>query len=623
MEIQTLPLLPSDWVQWSWESSNGTATSLQKQTAYDALENKRLCELFLRFVWNDLVTLLSNTLEYAGITWDSTYGDVSSCHMSINQEGYVELTARAFNAMVLNINQLNIFRWTWERTNNLPGFLGRTYVKGFADCGGSSDLVYGWYIIELAERLNHLITILKNEADFSEFEPAVQGVSEIHSSVAVPRAGVLDFAKGINAEYLAAVVAVPIIEQSSQVKGFSYHNGIIVPRKTRLMTALEKGNSQVSATTAKLKAEAMQSAAKASTISGSILTGMVFIGYLRHDVPSVTQTKAILEASNICIIDTLKQAQSEVLAKIVASSVWLMGTQVHGDSYASSDLIMLEGLQLGTMCYADSYSKPEISVMDKVLMTGAKAAKSMQNSTLQYFVPRYIKKDIYAVTIPKAYVNIVTPFPVMTDSVVNSFTESKCDIGPVVLFEWTGKETSLTDAIVRAVQMLKMEAVAGGESIANGTELIYCDGVRLDVQSEAKSMSQGTIQKGIPKIAEAAEKAQTTELGDLVALPKRSIKSVAFSCEIGDAEVVAAGAKFVSSACAAGTTTDCVLELEYNSHSAWKDPVQNGGDVYIRNVYPQWQEGSNVHVDSSGEFYEPVQTDGNVYIRSNESMKGW
>lgn len=621
--IETLPLLPSDWGQWSWESSNGTATISQTQAAYDALENKRLCRFFLRLVWNDLVTLLSDTLEYAGITWDSTYGDVSSCLMSITQEGYVELTARAFNAMVLNINQLDIFRWTWERTNNLPGFLGRTYVKGFADCGENSDLVYGWYIIELAERLNRLIAILKNEADFSEFEPNLQALTNTNSSVAVPRAGALDFVKGINAEYLAKVVAVPVIEQSSQVKGFSFHNGIIIPRKSHLMAALAKGKSQVSATTAKLKAEAMQSAAKASTISGSILTGMVFIGYLRHDVPSVTQTKAILEASNICIIDTLERVQSEVLTKLVASSVWLMGTQVHGDSYVSPDLITLEGLQLGTMCHADSYSKPEISVMDKILMTGAKAAKSMQHSTLQYFVPRYIKKDVYAVSIPKAYANIVTPFPVMADAMMNSYTKSKSDVCPIVLFEWTGNGTSLTDAIVRAVQMLKMEAFADGESVANGTELIYCDGVRLDAQSEAKSVSQGTIQKGIPKIAEAAETAQTTESSDLVALPKRILKSGDFSCEISDAAVVAAGAKFVNAACAAGTTTSCVLELEYNSHSAWKDPVQNGEDVYIRNAYPQWQEGSNVHVDSSGEFYEPVQTDGNVYIRSNESMKGW
>ena len=53
----------------------------------------------------------------------------------------------------------------------------------------------------------------------------------------------------------------------------------------------------------------------------------------------------------------------------------------------------------------------------------------------------------------------------------------------------------------------------------------------------------------------------------------------------------------------------------------WYDPVQNGTDVYIRSAYPQWQEGSEVHLDSGGVFYEAEQTGSDVYIRSVDSMK--
>lgn len=53
----------------------------------------------------------------------------------------------------------------------------------------------------------------------------------------------------------------------------------------------------------------------------------------------------------------------------------------------------------------------------------------------------------------------------------------------------------------------------------------------------------------------------------------------------------------------------------------WYEPAQVGTNLYIRNAYPQWQEGSNVHLDG-GIYYEPEQMGTNVYIRSAENLKG-
>lgn len=619
--IERLPLLPPTWSEWNWDESNGTATKMQTNAARYAVERQGLCRDFSRYVWNDIVHLLDLTLKNAGFEWDSKYGTASDCLIA---EMYGELTAKAFNAVVCNTNKLGIFRWNWERTNNLPGFLGRTYMKGYAECGKSADLLYGWYITELTQKLNHLIEVLKNTAAFSEFEPVVKGTAEICSSVAVPGAGAMDFAKEIDAEYLAAVAVAGVLAQYAQEKSLSKYRGMMNAARAKIMKATGKGMTFACASQEKIKAEAMKAAGKGSTISGSILSDMAFVGRMNYMQNIAANIDAKIEISNLSDVIAVHRGKSEDFAKLVSSKVWLMGTQVHGDSYEMTNLMKLVGTKMNAASVVNSNSWMEISLMDKVLMSGCEVEKSSQRSILHYVVPFYMKKDIYAVTIPKANANTVVSFPIQSDCRVDSYSESRNDICKSNPVEWAGKSETLENAIVRAMRVLKMTAAAGSVSAENGSKIIFCDAVRLDTYEKVKSKSQGMIQKGIPKIVDVVEKAQTADLSDLVSLHRRVCRTNETIYGICESEVQKkqAGALDVL-ACTEGTKTKCVLELECNEQGIWKDPIQNGNALYIRSVFPQWQEGGNVHIDSGGEFYEPIQTGGNVYIRSNESLKGW
>ena len=64
------------------------------------------------------------------------------------------------------------------------------------------------------------------------------------------------------------------------------------------------------------------------------------------------------------------------------------------------------------------------------------------------------------------------------------------------------------------------------------------------------------------------------------------------------------------------------LDVIHNEKDTWWDPVQSGSNLYIRSAYPQWQENTNVHLDSGGVWYDPVQNGTDLYIRMNDNTKG-
>lgn len=156
--IKTLPLISSDYELFDWQTDEDT------KKAYDALINKGQTGEFCYVVWNDIINKLSGAMDEAGLAWDAQYGGVNETKMS-----YFDIfTAKRFNAVTYNIEKLINNKWKWDVVPDVTGFLGRARVKGYTEAGNNADVVYGWYLIELARVVNLFIDILKNEADFAE-----------------------------------------------------------------------------------------------------------------------------------------------------------------------------------------------------------------------------------------------------------------------------------------------------------------------------------------------------------------------------------------------------------------------------------------------------------------------
>lgn len=159
--------LDREYPLFDWEASNGAATAEQTRTAFWALGNKGECARFSYLVWNDMVDALRALQEALGVRWDSTYATLSGTRMG---NGDSALTAARFNAFRRNIDILWRPGWPWalgERPGWLAqppaSFLGREDVYGAAQAGEDADVVYGWYLLELARKLNILIQLLRGD----------------------------------------------------------------------------------------------------------------------------------------------------------------------------------------------------------------------------------------------------------------------------------------------------------------------------------------------------------------------------------------------------------------------------------------------------------------------------
>ena len=91
--------------RWSWTRSNGSATNLQTQRAYDVLMGDITADNFAHEVWNDLVDKVAEMRSAKGSTWDragGTYPSASGCKMYAGDR----LTADAYNGVRYNIGSV-------------------------------------------------------------------------------------------------------------------------------------------------------------------------------------------------------------------------------------------------------------------------------------------------------------------------------------------------------------------------------------------------------------------------------------------------------------------------------------------------------------------------------------
>lgn len=158
--------LPTDFKNWSWNESNGSASKEQTHKAYKAVLNKSAVMNFSYLVWNDMVDLLHQAVTQSNFSWDETFGSYENTRMKNSKS---ILTAKMFNAVRKNIS---IFYndWSWAIDKNADGYIGRLDFYGYSDVYDDADLIFGSYFLELAEKLVVLIEILKNEVIFTDLK---------------------------------------------------------------------------------------------------------------------------------------------------------------------------------------------------------------------------------------------------------------------------------------------------------------------------------------------------------------------------------------------------------------------------------------------------------------------
>lgn len=118
---------------WSWTTSNGTASDELTVAAHSALYNKTGTKEFSHLVWNDMVDKVNEMIDAAEKTWAADTLSIADTKMTAESDETKTLTADRFNALVQNVEQL--------------------YDTGYSDVG-TGDIVYGGYILHIAECLN-------------------------------------------------------------------------------------------------------------------------------------------------------------------------------------------------------------------------------------------------------------------------------------------------------------------------------------------------------------------------------------------------------------------------------------------------------------------------------------
>lgn len=138
-KINTRSFTTSALSKWVWTASNGLATKTQTQTAHKILLGELPVDAgFHHNVWNDFVNKVFAMRKLFGDgTWDCVGGDYLSyddCMVDVGDT----LSADIYNATKLQIGQ----------------------VVGLWEDVETGDLLCGWHIVNLAEKLNDAITHL-------------------------------------------------------------------------------------------------------------------------------------------------------------------------------------------------------------------------------------------------------------------------------------------------------------------------------------------------------------------------------------------------------------------------------------------------------------------------------
>lgn len=604
MKIETLPLLSSDFATWTWAESNGVAQDSSTRISYFALVNKDLCNRFVGEVWNDLVRKLNSALTYAGIKWDSTYGEVSDVLLDTSIRANREFKAFMFNAVVLNINQFGFIHWNWERTNEMPGFLGRTYMRGYSEYGTNSDFIYGWYILELAEKLNVLIKVLKNEGPFREYEGLIPVAVYTPTEVYLAQSGIFFHLDKSEIIINASLGSACGIGTKSQEKSLSYVTGKLIDGFPKKINSYIGAYTDAGAKVTLAKRQDIPGDVFSETFFESELTGMVFVQKLLYAYEMQTKYTTGFSVPFSLKLKFEKNISSRESAQIICvPRISWMETVEKGISYAIDDLLLRESVILSTTDKADSFSISEIILRDKILIDSILRSKSYVESSLNYKRAQYMRRLIKSSSYQSSNIDAKVSMAMEKSKAVWSYYEATAVARAIETFEKILQ--SDTGYIGNLAPVLANPIDFSGEK-----EKTYVNGSMKAIQGEfvsakvkPNSYTDSEIMEGIPKLLEEIMHVKEYDISELQTVPCEVVEFEGDSITLHNAKIVTKLSEGLENKCKSSTAAVCMLEFE-STKETWYDPVQSGTDLYIRNAYPQWKEGTNVHLDSGGVFYE-------------------
>lgn len=657
--IQTLPLLPSDWGQWDWSVSNGNATLDQTKLSYQTLLDRGLCSNFSRFVWNDIVDMTANALVDAGIEWDSTYGSASDCKIT---EFLGVLMAEKFNGVALNINRLGLFYWKWSVQTGIDGYIGRDVVRGVSNYGRKADDIYAWYIVELTKKLNWFLSILKNEANFTEPQTSVYtktfDPSRLSSVITAPSRA---YRTGLSYD-LANARLLGVLQQKAFAESISYNNGILLPtNKSVIMLTHDASESDIDAVSRTLYACSLHGSTLTETSKPyATINDMAYVRYLKHTQKSQSITSAIMEA-NIRDLYGVLNSISCYVGEFTPSPNMIVTANTYARSLSNSiltpapeSLILVHHLSR-SLSYTELQDLSSFSLVtnanERTISDSEIALKRIGAFRTTSFGLTNLNSNIDVPISSSIFSNIVGLSEIIANSKTSIAKGIRFSEGIKVYADGAVNTRRSLAALSTQNYNFEIDAIMCAKRIVHGASFLHSNGfynrpeltprnaTKASGVNVGKSYSDSTIDKGIPELVDTTNGSNSFDYAAVQSMDVEKVSCLDHSVANVEAGVVCKASEKIESTTKSDSYTDgnlsftngrtssttkvysfsiSVLENGAEPEDDWLDPIRTGNDLYIRSAYLFWQQDKRGYFTTV--FYEPVQIGSDLYIRSAHSI---
>ena len=584
--IDTLPLLPSTWKEWDWNKSNGNATLEQMDAGYEALLNQGLCASFSRLIWNDIVDCVSSALAESGIAWDATYCNASACKINAR---FGSLTATMFNSIALNIHRFGFTTWKWAVSKSAKGYVGRDHFNGYSTHKENADFLYGWYILELTKKVNKLIQVLKEEANFGEFGSTILSNATDNVKMFGAASSAVTFEGESVTSTPVPLSKAAVASQNASIIDYSFSEPILSKNPISAFSSMNLSKTHYIAESAGIIVLPISYKKSAFTISEAALSPLVFVGYMKHNSYMKTYAMAPLDISNIKDMAIDLMAKSYILTDLTSVLSLPIVSRNFATSYVETDLIYNEPFPIISSQIATSKTSAKIAPADRKIISSAVIEKSILESTLHRIYPFYIQKNIQARSYGAYEIHSSESKPL---SSVN-------------------RPASHSIGDVQRIRPKFIDSEQISSSYLN-IAVNVAETLRINAEQKSDSASNSTITRGIPELAEGSGVSTTYEEAEFSFPDVCRISQVSAEYSYESAILKRAAPKRGTAQNASKSNAVVTLELEAPEID-WIYPIVSDKDVFIQQVWAASDDGKAVHID--GDWLYPILSDEDVFIR--------
>lgn len=273
--MEKLPILRADFPEFDWGTAGELATAEEKARAYVAATTKGQCADFHRYVWNEMIVILADAFEEAGIAWNDSYATYIQTFVLLQ---YDDLTAKKFNSFRLNLDSIAPTGWKWAFQKDIIGYTGRKDFYGVTEKGSSADILYGWYMIEIARKLNLTLRIMKNTADFGEFISILQSISSIDADAAALPSAPITVYHSAKSNTSMNGIALPSATIAVYHSALSDTDTLLYPAPSHLLDAVAIANTQNKAVVESKETKRLSSRRNVRTMFAAAMSRWMVIG---------------------------------------------------------------------------------------------------------------------------------------------------------------------------------------------------------------------------------------------------------------------------------------------------------------------------------------------------------